>query len=99
MFVVNLEAGAVFGNVSNSSISDPSLAIGFWMAAGGGLALAWQPFDFFSVELTADLLGQLVPREFAVRVGAKIGLGPDALWKYQRVLIDSICNYQWWKDH
>jgi hypothetical protein len=37
--------------------------------------------------------------EFAVRVGAKIGLEPDALWKYQRVLVDSICNYQCWKDH
>jgi hypothetical protein len=37
--------------------------------------------------------------EFAVRVGAKIGVEPDALWKYQRVLIDSICNYQWWRDH
>jgi RHS repeat-associated protein len=37
--------------------------------------------------------------EFAVRIGGKLGLGPEALWKYQRVLIDSICNYQWWRDH
>jgi hypothetical protein len=37
--------------------------------------------------------------EFAVAVGMKIGLDPDALWKYQEPLIDSICNYQWWRDH
>jgi RHS repeat-associated protein len=36
--------------------------------------------------------------EFAVRVGAKIGLDPEALWKYQRVLVDSICDHQWWRD-
>ncbi len=36
--------------------------------------------------------------EFAIRVGYKLNVDPDALFKYQRVLIDSICNHQWWEE-
>lgn len=36
--------------------------------------------------------------EFAVQTSAKLNLNPDATWKYQEKLIDSICNHQWWKD-
>jgi hypothetical protein len=29
--------------------------------------------------------------------GAKMVLHPNAVWKYQNVLVGSICNYEWWK--
>ncbi|MEA2239406.1 MAG: hypothetical protein QOC81_4130 [Thermoanaerobaculia bacterium] len=33
---------------------------------------------------------------FAIRVGAKLDLDPDAIFGYQSVLFDGICNHRWW---
>lgn len=55
----DVSAGGVLG--SARGISDPRSGAGFWLAAGGGLALAWQPVRWLEIEGTAELLGQAAP--------------------------------------
>ncbi len=62
----DVAAGSVFG--SARGISDPGSGAGFWLAAGGGLALAWQPAPWFDLEGMAELLGQYA-QTFDIVVG------------------------------
>jgi hypothetical protein len=61
-----VEAGAVFGR--SAGISAPTFGAGFWLGAGGGLDLAWRALPWLSLELLAEVLGQVVAQEFWVRV-------------------------------
>lgn len=61
-----LAGGALFG--SSRGISDPAFGAGFWLAAGGGVALAWEPAPWFDLEVMAEVLGQIVAPTFDVTV-------------------------------
>lgn len=63
----DLAAGSVFG--AARGISEPRFGAGFWLAAGGGLALAWQPVPWFDLEGMAEVLGQIVAPAFEIVVG------------------------------
>jgi hypothetical protein len=60
----DVQAGAIFGRTSH--ITDPQFGGGFWLAAGGGLVGVWRALDWLDFELTAEVLGLLVPLDFAV---------------------------------
>ncbi len=67
----DVAAGSVFG--AARGISEPRFGGGFWLAAGGGLALAWQPAPWFDLEGMAEILGQIVAPAFEVLVGGPGG--------------------------
>lgn len=61
--------GAAFG--SSSGISAPAFGAGFWLAAGGGLTLAWQPEPWFDLEAMAEALGQIVAPPFDIVIAER----------------------------
>jgi len=61
-----LAGGATFG--SSRGISAPAFGAGFWLGAGGGLTLAWQPEPWFDLEAMAEVLGQIVASAFDIVV-------------------------------
>ncbi len=74
----DLSGGAVWG--TGRGVSEPLFGAGFWLAAGGGLDLAWQPAPWFDLELMAEVLGQITAPIFDVVVTTPDGERTVTLW-------------------